>query len=133
MKLKLKTMASIQEGKLVFEYREQVEKFLYQLAGSIKENKIVVTFEEWRKKRTNDQNALYWFYLGIISDETGNDVDCLHDQFRLQFLGMRTFEVDGKIYETLKSTTELSTKEFTNYLEQINATTGIPVPNLWIE
>jgi len=81
----------------------------------------VIDIKRHRKRRTLPQNKLYWVFLGCISSETGNNRDTLHDYFRKKFLGYKHYEVFGEEIKRLRSTTELSTKEFKHYLESIHA------------
>lgn len=89
-------------------------------------------------RRSIKQNSFYWLYLTIISRETGNEVEDLHGLFKRQFLpivsGMVRFKKkDGTVmqhsYKKLKSTTELSKSEFTEYMDKICAMTEVPIPD----
>lgn len=94
-----------------------------------------VKFSIEDKKRTTPQNSLYWAYLHIISRETGNDVEDLHYSFRFSFLAPQLVEVTDfnsekrTMVAELRSTTSLSKQEFTEYMQRIEAQTGIPIPN----
>ena len=79
------------------------------------------------KHRTDTQNRYYWALLNIISDDTGADVDSLHDTFKAKFLVDRT----GK-FPVVMSTTKLSTLDFGDYIEKIRmfvADFGISLPS----
>lgn len=83
-------------------------------------------------KRTLSQNNFYWFYLGVIEQETGNNADDLHEFFKHKLLPKKLIIIHGKADHELvvnKSTTELSKLEFTEYMDKISAMTGVPVPN----
>lgn len=94
--------------------------------------------------RTVAQNRLYWMWIGQVSAKTGNDKDDLHFEFKKKFL-IAIFDRDdqeyaemchaikalkdseseqyaaiakGVIHET--STTRLTTKQFTEYLNAVN-------------
>lgn len=71
--------------------------------------------------RTAAQNALYWSWLRIISKDTGNSVKVLHSFYGDRFLEKELGIIAGKKVEAIKSTTELSPKEFNLYLQQIEA------------
>jgi len=84
------------------------------------------------KSRSTSQNRLMWMWLNLISKETGNDPDDLHNLFKIKFLGTEEKTLYGTKMEIPKSTTKLSTKEFTNYLDRIeNLATdiGIKLPH----
>ncbi len=89
--------------------------------------------------RSVKQNNLYWMWLGEIEKETGQPKDeffaggkwndGLHRQFRKAFLP-KEFYTDGS--QRVRSTTDLSVKEFTDYLERIDmemAQMGIVLPH----
>lgn len=80
-----------------------------------------VELKKYRSKRSAAQNALYWgVWLPYISSVTGYTVDELHDKFRIKFLGTRIVQVRGDVYHVPKSTTKLNTKEFSEYLNEID-------------
>lgn len=86
-----------------------------------------------REKRSVDQNRLLWLWLGCISAETGQDKDSLHDYFKLKFLGFDTKTLWGTQLYSPVSTKSLDTKQFTDYLERVQAFAsselGIILPN----
>ena len=94
---------------------------------------IIIEIEKVRGKRSIDQNKLYWSYLTIISDETGNSVRSLHEVFKKEFLPPRFSQIMIKDrifqHELPASTTDLDKITFGEYLEKINALTGVPIPN----
>jgi len=50
------------------------------------EKKAIADLVERKKKRTIDQNALYWVWLSCIEKETGNDKNEMHLLYRANFL-----------------------------------------------
>ena len=124
------------------------------------ENKpLVVEIRPESRDRSKAQNRLYWKWLHEIHRKTGNDEDQLHFEFKKKFLigilnrddkdyadmclaisALKKSEseqyraiADGVIRET--STTRMDTKQFTEYLNLIEAfalkTFGmvLPVPD----
>jgi NinB protein len=120
---------------------------------------LVVSISPECKKRSVAQNSLYWKWLSVIERKTGNDKDQLHFEFKKKFLinilkrddkeyaemclalsALKQSEseqfraiADGVIRET--STTRMDTKQFTEYLQQIEAYAlakmgiSLPVPD----
>lgn len=80
-----------------------------------------VTIEPYKKDRTNAQNRLMWMWLGIIAKDTGNSAENLHEIFKLKFLSTERIQSLGYDIEIPKSTTKLTTQEFTDYLDKIEA------------
>jgi len=66
------------------------------------------------KKRTESQNAYYWACMNVIAEDTGNDPEILHNTFKAKFL----VDHSGK-FPVVRSTTELGTIEFGDYIEKI--------------
>jgi len=68
-----------------------------------------------RNMRSNEQNAyLFGVVYAILSEETGHEVDELHEICKIKF--------NGKIVEGEKigqSTTKLDSGQFTDYIERI--------------
>ena len=86
-----------------------------------------------RRRRTIDQNSLYWLWLKCLQDETGEDKYRLHEYFKARYLGISTVEVFGVDVQMSASTTKLDTKEMTHYLDRVQQFAlmdlGIALPN----
>jgi len=80
-----------------------------------------IRIEKHKKDRTKAQNSLLWLWLGIISNDTGESPENLHEIFKLKFLGTEKIQSLGYNIEIPKSTTRLTTQEFTDYLDKIEA------------
>lgn len=84
-------------------------------------------------KRSVQHNNFYWgFYLPSISEQTGHTPVELHAYFKKKFLShlFQVSQVMGERVNIEPTTTELTTKEFTQFLREIEAETGIPIPEL---
>lgn len=92
-----------------------------------------VSVKVHREKRTVDQNRLLFLWIGCVSHETGYFKDEVHEIFKKKFLGIEVFEIWGERVERLRSTANLDTKQFSDYLDRIQqfASTemGIILPN----
>jgi len=78
-----------------------------------------VTVDVYKKDRSHAQNRLMWMWLGIISNETGTTPEDLHQILKMRFLGTEVISALGYVFEQPKSTTKLTAREFTNYLDKI--------------
>lgn len=76
---------------------------------------------EHTEKRREIQSRLYWFWLRVISEDTGNDIDTLHKTMRHTFLGYQSIMINGQDVDVLVSTTSLSVRDFSTYLKNIEA------------
>jgi hypothetical protein len=104
---------------------------------------VLITLEKPKKKRSNPQNA---FYYGVVIPIVQNALrdagyvmtnEATHDLIKLKFLKevILTNEETGEVVERVKSTTELSTSQFMDFVAEIRQFTNeyfgvdIPEPN----
>ncbi|MFA5403294.1 MAG: hypothetical protein WC318_07370 [Candidatus Omnitrophota bacterium] len=104
-------LAFVKKGKVVFKDTNSIASYLSSLEGK----SVQVVIKTWRKSRTNQQNRWYWrCVVGIPAEYYGYLPEEMHDAFKLIFLRCHD---EGKP-EMLKSTTSLTTKEFSDYCEK---------------
>ena len=90
-----------------------------------KEKPWTLTYQSKKKRRSLNQNALYWMWIACICDEMKYDKDNklekqnVHDGLRELFLPYEDKVLLGRKCRIYKSTTKLNTMEFTNYLNSI--------------
>ena len=104
-------------------YQHQLNKF--------KEGENVTLYVSSRKpKRTVYQNNFYWgVYLPLIAKETGeHNLERLHRLFCGMFLTVEIVEVLGKTVRVMKSSSKLSVTEFSEFIMNIEAETGVKAP-----
>lgn len=101
------------------------DKFLAQFEGE----KVVMTIDPKKPKRSDQQNNYYWLYLNVISSETGYAPEELHTLFKGKFLSSGIVEVFSEKVRRTKSTTSLNKSEFSEYIMQIEEFTGIQAPD----
>ena len=76
-----------------------------------------------KKVRSHDQNAYYWgVVLKLICDFTGDMPEDMHNALGIKFLK----KITKSGLETRRSTADLETMEFEEYLSQIRAWSSIP-------
>ena len=125
----MKAFGKIINGKIVFDDRA---KFLNDVALFDDNIKIVIEVKEAKDIRTNAQNRLWWKWIEIISDETGNDKQELHSILKYKFL-LKEEIIDGELHQGLKSTTTLTKEEFGKLTKEVfywaNDTLNINLPN----
>jgi hypothetical protein len=73
------------------------------------------------KLRTKAQNALLWAIYSEIADATGFDKDDLHEYFKKRLLGAEGKVIFGTQVEVRRSTTELDTIDFSDFVEGVIA------------
>lgn len=116
---------STADGGLKLSNSKVFNQCLRQLAGK----QIAITLEEIGNTRTLEQNALYWKYLGMIADSTGDTTKGLHAYFKDQFLPPRFVNTTFGEVRDRSTSTVLTKKEFSDYMTRIEVTTGVPIPN----
>ena len=92
---------------------------------------IELTVKKYRRKRSLDQNNLYWLWLGVIGDDLGYTADELHTSFRAMFLTDKTKKIP-----LVRSTTALDVKDFSIYLGKVERQASelgiiLPQPEDW--
>lgn len=91
---------------------------------------VTIELHSKKPKRSEQQNRYYFgVYLPLIAEETGeHDIDALHELFKGKFLSEGIVEVLGQKVRKKKSTTDLGRAEFSEYIMNIEAETGIAAP-----
>jgi hypothetical protein len=118
-----------------YEIRSNVENgilkrnrnLLIDAIKSFEGQQVFVTIQKAKKKRSNPQNSFYWGCVIPIIQSALKKVGELmtleqtHELLRLRFLKHTVLqnEETGECVERIKSTTELSTTDFMDYLKQI--------------
>ncbi len=79
-----------------------------------------VTVEPHKERRSLSQNSLLWKWNGIIAQETGNDVDVVHDTLKKKFLAPEEITLFGE-KSLYRSTARLDTQRMSEYMNQVYA------------
>ena len=80
---------------------------------------MVITIEP--PNRSKAQNRLYWMWVSIIGKDTGHTKTEMHFVLANMFLPRVKFAFHGKQYDMPASTSDLSTKDFADYLKDIES------------
>lgn len=94
-----------------------------------------VTIAEYRKKRSNSQNAfLHGVPLKLISDHTGYTLDEVREYLAGEFMGWDEYEIFGKKkVRPIKSSSQMDTLEMKNFIEYIqwwaSSTLNLRIPD----
>lgn len=80
---------------------------------------LLVEVKLYRKPRSTNQNNLLWCWLRFIKSETGNDVETLYYYFCEKYLPWNENHVFGDGVRMVGGTSQLNTKEFDDFLENI--------------
>jgi hypothetical protein len=126
---------------LIVDFSKKSDKErLYETLKGLKLVPYQVELKVYRNNRSNQQNAYYWgVVVKMLSDYTGFTPDEMHEYLRGRFLKYIKPLPGGEMAEIRQSTTDLDTKEFELYLEQIrmfavqDLDIQIPLPNEIIE
>lgn len=111
-------------------------KFRREVARLFSGQSIEIIIHQKRKHRSVQQNRYYWLVASILSDRTGFTKDEIHAILKSKFLkAEKVNENTGAVYDYVKSTTELSTMEYEEYLDSVRQFAAqeldiqIPMPN----
>lgn len=81
-----------------------------------------VIVRKHQDKRSRDQNALYWAWLHVIADETGNAAEDVHEAFKTMFLSAKVMRLGNTYVGTINpSTARLPIGAFGEYMDRIAA------------
>lgn len=97
--------------------KKAITDYLNKLDISQREYKVSIVRKA--EKRTLQQNRLYRLWLNCISAESGNDVEDLHEYFKLKYLDVHARIIYGQEVVRVTSTTELNTEQFTAFLDKV--------------
>lgn len=111
-------------------------KFRHEVARLFGGQSIEIIIHRKKKHRSVQQNRYYWMIITMISDHTGFTKDEIHAILKSRFLkAEKVHEQSGVVMEYVKSTTELTTMEYEEYLESVrrfaaeNFDLYVPEPN----
>lgn len=123
---------------------EQVAQAVLRMLQHTPSNKpVAVTVEEWKKPRTNQQNAFLWGVAYPAVLEGGGETlagwtrDDLHEYFLGECFGWETLEGFGrKRMRPIMRSSRMNKQQFSDYLDWLSAkcadmgiTIPIPEPN----
>lgn len=133
--MKYEIKSHVENGKL-----NRNKPLIQDAIKSLEGKDVIITIEKAKKKRSNQQNRFLWSTVYPIVrnclKEAGNDfsIEQTHDLMRLKFLKevILVDENTAECIERVKSTTELSTVDFMEYLMEIqkmcNEWFGVVIP-----
>lgn len=102
---------TVKHNKVIFEKVDLLNGYLISLEGK----DIEIVIRKRKKNRTLSQNNWYWScVVGIAAEHFGYEPDEMHEAYKFLFLRKH---VEGKP-ETVRSTTSLTTVEFSSYVEK---------------
>ena len=115
--------------------RKALSNILKQYEGK----RVQITITKAKKERSNQQNRHYWgvvipILMSALKD-LGNiyTAEQMHDILKYKFLKSDKHIKDGEFITEIKSTTELSTTEFMDYIADIQQWSadffGVEIPN----
>jgi hypothetical protein len=94
--------------------------------------KAIVELKPHNLTRSDIQSNLYFMWIDVIREVTGESKDMQHKIFAKMFLGyVKTTSRKGEVFEELRSTKTLKVAEMQEYLEQIDSLVseyGITLP-----
>jgi hypothetical protein len=110
---------------------DRIMAFVSREVERLKDGKWQVSIE--KPQRTNDQNRLFWYWIRMLSYETGNDERELYQYFSERYNPQGcTYKRDGTFASG--GTSDLNTKDYSLLLDQMQADVaaeqGIKLPTM---
>lgn len=103
----------VEGGKLRLDNKDAFTSWMQTLEG----RRVELVIQRERHVRSDNQNRYYrGVVLQLIADHTGHTTDEVHEAMRLQFLLRPS---DRGLPTTVASTTDLTTAEFSQYVENV--------------
>ena len=116
----------VAQGKIVFDEGE-TERMAQAVRG-LEGKRVELRLGKLKKIRSMSQNKYYWgVVIALFAEHCGYDAEEMHESLKMRFLRKH----DGPI-ETVRSTTDLSIEEFTQYVEdcrKLAAEMGCVIPD----
>lgn len=117
---------------LTIRNRESIVMLVHRLSTMLNawdgQKPMQVIISEVKEKRSLDQNALYWMWMDIIANYTGDSKEAVHQDMGFHFLPRVISKQTGNSYPI--STTKLNAKEMHDYMEKVKALAGTMGINL---
>lgn len=120
----LRYIGSVVDGQLKIVNRAQFDADLSGFEGS----RVIITLRKYRKTRSNKQNAYYFGCVipyvidGIAAIGTPRSLlsaENVHEMLKAKFLGEDIANEDGEFIRINRSTADLTTTEFMEYIADI--------------
>ena len=125
----MRAFGTVKEGKLKLNNSRQFQDSLREFEGKDVELRI----KERSANRSKEQNSLYWTWIDILSKDIGYTKEEMHTLIKYKFLKRNVVDEYGVEQEVIKSTTTLTTKEFSLMMNDLlfwsNNTLNINLPN----
>ena len=110
----MKHYGKINKSKIEFLDQDRFVEDLLRLEG----RDVIFTLSENKDYRSNNQNKLWWKYMEIMGTELGYTKNEMHEISKVKFLQRARIE-DGREIIYLKSTTQLTKKEFKKLVDDV--------------
>ena len=78
----------------------------------------LAVFEIHRQKRSIPQNKLFHMHMAVLEKETGTSREVWKDHYKRKFLEVYLDECFGEQVTTVRGTSDLNTKEFTDFVDK---------------
>lgn len=106
-----KFLGQVQDGRVVLDSRDS----MFTAVASLEGFRVEITLKKFRATRSRNQNSWYWAVLTEWGEELGYTKDELHAALRMKFL----MQHEDTSLPTIRSTADLTTLEFSHYLDHV--------------
>lgn len=120
------------DGVLTLRNRKQLKEDLKEFKGV----NVTVTIAKTKKNRSLEQNKWLWACMTLLAEHTGYSKDEMLAIVKYKFLkATKADEKTGEVFEYLKGTSELTTTEFSTFMQELiqwsaeSLQVVLPIPN----
>jgi len=130
--MKLEFTGYVKDGQVFFRNQKNISKEI--LESGWKE--FNVTVEKKKKNRSLEQNKWLWACMTLLAEHTGYTKEEMLAIVKFKFLkAVKADEKTGEVFEYLKGTSELTTTEFSVFMDDLikwsasSLQVVLPIPN----
>lgn len=80
-----------------------------------------IRIAEWEPRRSVEANRRLWALHKLAADATGHSIDEMHEFCKLKFLPRSIVKVKGEEMEVAGRSSKLSTKDFRDFMDAVEA------------
>ena len=115
--MKFKRTFTVKDSKTVKAWKYDLRDYL----TSLPDGSYTLTVQKAKESRSLEQNALYWKWIGIISEDLGYYPEEMHEAFIEQFAPVYTArDLNGKPKQKRTRTSNMSVEQMGKYLDRIS-------------
>ena len=102
----------------------EMEKSFDYLCSTLRNGTYTLSIKRKTEPRTLSQNRLMWMWFTCLEASSGSSKEDWHDYYCDRFLADYV-EIGGKVRRVVRRTSELTTKQFKDFLDKVQADAAV--------